>query len=214
MKQLEQTMSSVELVKTINAIREEEGNSTTLEHADFMKKVAKVLGVDAGNFSGIYLDSMNREKPCYYLPKREATLLAMSESYKVQATIYDRMTDLEQQAQKQLPQSHIEAVRAYLVTLEKVEEQQSQIKQQIETISSQAGVIDYKKIITADSEDYYPISYVKDKYPSAKLSGRKLGIASGEMDLPPIAMFASKGCIPINTYHSSVWFKVYPNYLL
>ena len=66
------TMSSLELVEFINAEREVQGNTTKLQHPDFLKKVPQVLGKDAGNFSSIYLDSMNREKPCYRFPKRVA----------------------------------------------------------------------------------------------------------------------------------------------
>ena len=89
-----QTMSSVEIVKIINDLRED--GRAELMHSDFMKKVIKVIGIeDAGKFSGIYLDAYSREKPCYHLPKREANLMVMSESYKVQAAIYDRMIELE-----------------------------------------------------------------------------------------------------------------------
>jgi anti-repressor protein len=92
-----QTMSSVELVAIINKIRKEENTEyTILEHSDFLKKVVKVLGVSAGNLSGTYKDSQNKERPCYNLPKRECHLMVMSESYKIQAAVYDRMTELEQ----------------------------------------------------------------------------------------------------------------------
>jgi len=43
-----------------------------------MTKVPEVLGLNAGNFSGIYRDSRNREQDCYTFPKREACLMAMS----------------------------------------------------------------------------------------------------------------------------------------
>lgn len=47
------TMSSLELVDFINANRKE--GEAELAHADFLKKVPKVLGEEvAGNFSGYY----------------------------------------------------------------------------------------------------------------------------------------------------------------
>jgi anti-repressor protein len=95
------TMSSVELVALINKVRKEDNPEyTILEHSDFLKKVVKVLDVSAGNFSGTYKDSQNKERPCYNLPKRECHLMVMSESYKIQAAVYDRMTELEEQAAK------------------------------------------------------------------------------------------------------------------
>ena len=94
------TMTSLELVDYINSQRKE--GDATLAHSDFLKKVPQVLGKDAGNFSSIYLDSMNREKPCYHFPKREACLMAMSYSYDLQAKVFDRMTALEEQ-QRMIP---------------------------------------------------------------------------------------------------------------
>lgn len=91
------TMSSIELVKIINDMREE--GAAVLTHDNFMKKVVKVLGeVGAVKFNATYRDVQNKERPCYALPKREAHLMVMSESYKVQAAVYDKMVELEQKA--------------------------------------------------------------------------------------------------------------------
>ena len=89
------TMSSLELVDFINADREAEGNAKRIQHSDFMKKVPKVLGSAAGNFSHSYIDSSGKANRCYKFPKREASLMAMSYSYELQAKVYDRMTALE-----------------------------------------------------------------------------------------------------------------------
>lgn len=99
------TMSSLELVEFINSERLKEAEAAgaefpskgfaKLEHADFMKKVPEVLGVNAGKFSGIYFDTRNREQDCYNFPKREACLMAMSYSYDIQAKVFDRWQELE-----------------------------------------------------------------------------------------------------------------------
>jgi phage antirepressor YoqD-like protein len=97
--QTQQTMLSTEIVKIINDMREE--GTAVLEHKNFMAKVVRVLGEDlAAKFSAARIDSRGKEQNCYALPKREAELMVMSESYKVQAAVYDRMTELEQQATK------------------------------------------------------------------------------------------------------------------
>ena len=93
------SMSSLELVDFINSQREE--GEAVLDHADLMKKMPKVLKKDAGRFSDIYLDSMNRRQKCYRFPKREACLMAMSYSYELQAKVFDRMTALEESARAQ-----------------------------------------------------------------------------------------------------------------
>lgn len=87
------TMSSVELVDVINLMREP--GSAELRHDHFMAKIDKHPGIDGPKFRGIYRDSLNREKPCYYLPKREAELMVMSESLEVQTKVLDRLIELE-----------------------------------------------------------------------------------------------------------------------
>jgi hypothetical protein len=95
--QTQQTMSSIEIVKIINDMREE--GAAELRHDNFMTKVITVLGSEVAlKFQGYYKASNGKQNPCYYLPKREAHLMVMSENYKVQAAVYDRMTELEQQA--------------------------------------------------------------------------------------------------------------------
>lgn len=90
------TMTSLELVEFINSQRKD--GDAVLTHADFMKKVPKVLGEkDAGLFSDIYFDAYHREQRCYRFFKREACLMAMSYSYELQAVVFDKMTALEQE---------------------------------------------------------------------------------------------------------------------
>ncbi len=92
----QQTMLSTEIVKIINDMREE--GAAELRHDTFMAKVAKVLGEAAQNFLASYKGKDGTTRKCYALPKREANLMVMSESYAVQAAVYDRMVELEQQA--------------------------------------------------------------------------------------------------------------------
>jgi len=86
-------MSSLELVEYVNSTRKTD--EATLTHANFLKKVPLVLNGGEVNFYSTYLDNQNKERPCYYFPKREACLMAMSYSYELQAKVFDRMTELE-----------------------------------------------------------------------------------------------------------------------
>jgi phage antirepressor YoqD-like protein len=93
-------ISSVDLVKLINAVRlaertPDEFIPVSLRHDNFITKIELVLKYDALNFKGVYIGGNGEERLCYYLPKREATLMVMSESYAVQARVYDRMAELE-----------------------------------------------------------------------------------------------------------------------
>jgi hypothetical protein len=107
------TMISLELVDFINSHRAE--GAPTLAHNDFLKKVPRVLKKDAGKFSHIYIDSMNRRQKCYRFPKRESCLMAMSYSYDLQAAVFDHMTEQElrlaQRAPFPIPQTRADALR-------------------------------------------------------------------------------------------------------
>lgn len=95
------TMTSLEIVEFINSQRKE--GEAVIRHDHFMAKVPKVLGeTDAPNFRDIYLDAYNREQRCYRFPKREACLMAMSYSYDIQASVFDKMTALEQELAQKL----------------------------------------------------------------------------------------------------------------
>ena len=120
-----------------------------------------------------------------------------------------------------LPQTRIEAVRAYLVTLEQLEVAEQLAAQQAIVVSQQSGllvqqkeVIDYKKIITGEGEEYFPISLILNHNEDRTFSGRRLAIFSAKAEIDPIPMFASKGQIPVKAYHWSVWEAAYPNVVL
>jgi hypothetical protein len=162
------TLSSLELVAIINNLREED--AAELQHYDFTKKIVKVLGEkDAGKFSGIYKDSMNRDRPCYFLPKREASLMVMSESYKIQAAVYDRLQELEQEklyGNYKLPTNYKEAVANLLETLEQKEELEKQIlldKPKVEAFDN-SKVIFSKKEPVYDKERGYKTD-IQEVYP-------------------------------------------------
>jgi hypothetical protein len=89
-----QAMSSVELVDIINEHRPED--SKELRHDNFMVKIEKHPGIDWPKFLGKYKDRTGRTLKCYYLPKREAALMVMSESLEVQTRVYDRMITLSE----------------------------------------------------------------------------------------------------------------------
>jgi hypothetical protein len=84
------TVSSIELVEIINSAREE--GRAVLAHNNFKAKIKKVLGVTSDKFLAVADVKINnggsKQIPCFYLPKREASLMVMSESYEVQAKVY------------------------------------------------------------------------------------------------------------------------------
>ena len=95
------TMTSLELVEYLNEERRNYSYGyTEVVHSDLLKRVPKVLGEHAGNFSCMFNvtvgNGATRKSPGYTFPKREACLMAMSYSYALQAKVFDRMTALEE----------------------------------------------------------------------------------------------------------------------
>ena len=120
------TMLSIDMVYYINATRK--GDAPKLAHADFLKKVPKVLGEEAaGKFTASYRDSSGKKNPCYSLPKREACLMAMSYSYELQADIFDRWQELEAKQAPQVPQTMAQALRLAADQAELIEQQNQQL---------------------------------------------------------------------------------------
>lgn len=74
-------MSSVEIVEVINQLRSP--GKAELRHDTFLLKVDGHPGITHQNFLGSYSDPSGRSVRCYYLPKREAELMVMSESLEV-----------------------------------------------------------------------------------------------------------------------------------
>jgi len=147
----EQTMTSLEVVKIINEAREE--GQAELLHKNFMAKVEKVLGVEpAKNLAGRYKAGNGQMQPCYNLPRREANLMVMSESYKVQARIYDRWQELEA---KETAKPPIQIILAQAQALADMEQRQIALEEkldrnaerldQIETAGDHFTVIGYHR---------------------------------------------------------------------
>jgi hypothetical protein len=124
-------MTSLELVDYINAEREAKAiavgasfpgkGHSKLRHDQFLVKVPKVLSENhSPKFLGEYVDGTGRTLPCYYLPKREACLMAMSYSYELQAKVFDHMTALEQFSvpAPQLPANKADQIQAGLLIVE------------------------------------------------------------------------------------------------
>ena len=135
------TMTSRELVDFINNHRKKEAEGSgyafpskgfaKLGHDDFMRKCPEVLGGGVRNFSDTYVHEQNGQTyPCYRFPKREATLMAMSYSYALQAAVYDHMTALEAKVAQpafQIPATLSAALRLAAEQAEQIEQQQAQL---------------------------------------------------------------------------------------
>jgi anti-repressor protein len=64
-----------------------------------IRSTLEAIGTDATVFKGSYTDSMNREKPCFNLPRRECDLLISGYSVKCRLAVIKRWYELEQAEQ-------------------------------------------------------------------------------------------------------------------
>lgn len=136
--QNEITMTSLQIVEYINDERQRVADAggkryVELLHKSFLAKVPQVLAgeMSAKYFAHIDVPGPNggvRQSPAYILPKREASLMAMSYSYTIQAQVWDHMTRLEEELTKQtgsnlinIPTTMVEALRLAADNMEKAE---------------------------------------------------------------------------------------------
>lgn len=214
------TMSSLELVKVINEVRKAENvEAAELRHDHFMDKVLKVLGEeDAPKFRGIYKDNLNREKPCYFLPRRECQLMAMSESYKIQAAVYDRMEELEAQQAPAIkaPTTYIEALQA-LIVAEQAKEEAIRTKAEIgsrreatamNTASQAVKRVNDLEIQLDKSKDYYTVKRMEMIHHGVKFNWRLLKSTSNQMEIEPVDVF-DQNYGTVKAYHKDVWKEAY-----
>lgn len=146
------TICSVDLVDSMNKHRLQHGEPI-LTHADFMKKVPKVLGGGVGNFSDTYVHPQNGQVyPCYRFPKREACLMAMSYSYELQAIVFDYMTELENAQNQALQPRRLSRMELIQIAYE-AEQENQELQQQVAVLEPKAQALD----AIADTSNTYTI---------------------------------------------------------
>ena len=183
------TMLSTEIVKLINDNREE--GAAELAHSDFLKKVVKVLGESgAGIFSATYRDVQNKERPCYALPKRETNLMVMSESYKVQAAVYDKMVEFESQAK---PLSQLEILAQSVLALVDMDRRQTALEIEVKTLAAK---------IEKTPADYFTVAGF------ASLRGIKFGNSDANKGGRIASKLSREYGYPINKAHSELFGEV------
>lgn len=90
-------------------------------HSNFMKKAEKVLGGTVVNFYERETYNNNNTRTILLLPEREACLMAMSYSYKLQADVYDAWQRLKNAAPK--PMSKLEMLAQMANEMVRIDQQ-------------------------------------------------------------------------------------------
>ena len=116
------TMSSVE-------IAERTGKRHDHVLRDIRKQLTE-LGLDLPKFGGIYKDSKNREKECFFLDKEQSLILASGYNVELRSKIIKRWMELEEQNQPKMPQSKLEWMQLAIDQEKKLIEQQTALAEQ------------------------------------------------------------------------------------
>ena len=85
--------------------------------ADIRKMLDK-LDIYATDFLGTFITELGNQYECFNLPKRECLILVSGYDVKIRTKIIDRWQALKQDKAKLLPQTKLEALKAYVAEIE------------------------------------------------------------------------------------------------
>ena len=83
-----------------------------------IRKMLDELDIYAPDFSGTFITELGNQYECFNLPKRECLILVSGYNVKIRTKIIDRWQELEQGKTKPLPQTKLEALKAYVAEIE------------------------------------------------------------------------------------------------
>ena len=83
-----------------------------------IRKMLDELDIYAPDFSGTFITEQGNQYECFNLPKRECLILVSGYNVKIRTKIIDRWQQLEQGKAKLLPQTKLEALKAYVAEIE------------------------------------------------------------------------------------------------
>ena len=112
--------------------------------------LAAQLELDVSKFKGIYTDSQNREQTEYLLDKETCLCLVAGYSAKLRMKIIKRWQQLEQGKSKLLPQTKLEALKAYVAEIEAHELTKTQLTHEKELAKKDNGKSIYGASIKID----------------------------------------------------------------
>lgn len=136
------TISSMDLVTIINEFRKaEHENYTELKHYDFLKKIRKELEIlkslgikGNGNISeSTYINSQNKEQPCYILNRDGMLQMLNSESTFVRYKTIEYVNKLENKV-KEITKNPYEALSPELKAIFTLDKKQQAIEEEVKDL--------------------------------------------------------------------------------
>lgn len=181
-----------------------------VEHGKAMHKVTKMaMELDFGTVAKIEIayNSYGQTTETYLLNKRQSIAVAAQLNTSLLMKIIDRWQQLESQIQQSIPQTHIQAVEAYLHTLKVVEAQKIEL-------GVQMGIIEDQSVLMDTSMKWFTVSRVKPFNPDMVISGSRLTQESIDQGVPYKSLYAPYNLNTPNTYREDIWRLVYPTIVL
>lgn len=117
---------------------------TGKQHKNVLRDIDNMLdSLEVGKlkFERTYLDTQNKQRKCYNLPKRESLILASGYDVKLRAKIIDRWAELEMTGGFNLPKNMSEALRLSAELFEEKEKAVMQLQQANNTIKENAPLV-------------------------------------------------------------------------
>lgn len=104
-----------------------------------IRKMLDELDIYAPDFSGTFITEQGNQYECFNLPKRECLILVSGYNVKIRTKIIDRWQQLEQGKAKLLPQTKLEALKAYVAEIEAHELTKTQLTHEKELARKDNG---------------------------------------------------------------------------
>lgn len=128
---------------------------TDKNHGDVLRDIRNTFEqaeIGESKFAGTYIDSQNKARPCYYLPKFELDLVVSGYSVKYRAAIIRRWHELEaEKASTATPfviPTHAEALRLAADSIEKLEAAQKELADAAPKLETYGKVMDGTGLFT------------------------------------------------------------------
>ena len=164
----------------------------------------------AGFKSSTYLDASGKPNRLVLMDKDSTICLVSGYDANARMSIIKRWQEFEQNNSFNIPTTFAGALALAAKMAEENEKLGVTVQGQTVTIHQQAEVINHKRIVTDESEDYISVARVRSMNPNQRYSGALLGRISDKLNISVIPQHAAKGQITVNTYHVSVWELAYP----
>lgn len=212
-----------EICDAINAERGAQGVTVLLQHGDFLKKVRDEFEEEIGQGNipaSYYLNSQNKQQPCYLLSQEQTLQILMLESRKIRRRVVDRLKFLERNQKQAVAIPNFSdpaaAARAWAEQYEArliAESTKAEIGNRREATAMNTASQAVKKAAALEQQldrakEYCTVKRMSMIHHGQPFDWRSLKSAGSEMGIPAVDVF-DQNYGTVKAYHADVWREVY-----